>query len=258
MAFMTETAKYETKNVENMIRGSRNITFLNIFSVGKEILRIEAETYYVEDVLENGDVINIIGKFIANSDPCAKLNIVCKDERKRRPETLRKVGVTLEELRNGMEKKEMTRAVSDYFIKYDGIIVSCKPYSIISMLNNDIIESKYKSIDNSYFDIKRMAKKCGENFTDKNSLENLKETFIDCTGSYRRMKKMEQRMYMTTGELAKLMGITKETLFHYDEIGLFRPAVVMKNRYRYYEVGGLQKKRKKKMGCVSKVLILLM
>ena len=91
-----------------------------------------------------------------------------------------------------MEKKEMTRAVSDYFIKYDGIIVSCKPYSIISMLNNDIIESKYKSIDNSYFDIKRMAKKCGENFTDKNSLENLKETFIDCTGSYRRMKKMEQ------------------------------------------------------------------
>lgn len=192
MAFMTETAKYETKNVENMIRGSRNITFLNIFSVGKEILRIEAETYYVEDVLENGDVINIIGKFIANSDPCAKLNIVCKDERKRRPETLRKVGVTLEELRNGMEKKEMARAVSDYFIKYDGIIVSCKPYSIISMLNNNIIESKYKSIDNSYFDIKRMAKKCGENFTDKNSLENLKETFIDCTGSYRRMKKMEQ------------------------------------------------------------------
>ena len=30
---------------------------------------------------------------------------------------------------------------------------------------------------------------------------------------------MEQKMYMTTGELARLMGITKETLFHYDEIG---------------------------------------
>lgn len=51
---------------------------------------------------------------------------------------------------------------------------------------------------------------------------------------------MEQRMYMTTGELAKLMGITKETLFHYDEIGLFRPAVVMKNRYRYYEVSQME------------------
>lgn len=51
---------------------------------------------------------------------------------------------------------------------------------------------------------------------------------------------MEQRMYMTTGELAKLMGITKETLFHYDEIGLFRPAVVMKNGYRYYEVSQME------------------
>lgn len=47
---------------------------------------------------------------------------------------------------------------------------------------------------------------------------------------------MEQRMYLTTGELAKLMGITKETLFHYDEIGLFHPAVVMPNGYRYYQV----------------------
>ena len=27
--------------------------------------------------------------------------------------------------------------------------------------------------------------------------------------------------YMTTGELARIMGITKETLLHYDEIHLF-------------------------------------
>ena len=45
----------------------------------------------------------------------------------------------------------------------------------------------------------------------------------------------KKRMYMTTGELARIMGITKETLFHYDEIGLFRPAVVKTNGYRYYE-----------------------
>lgn len=51
---------------------------------------------------------------------------------------------------------------------------------------------------------------------------------------------MEQRMYMTTGELAKLMGITKETLFHYDEIGLFRPSVVLPNGYRYYEVSQME------------------
>ena len=47
---------------------------------------------------------------------------------------------------------------------------------------------------------------------------------------------MEQKMYLTTGELAKLMGITKETLFHYDEIGLFRPNIVMPNGYRKYEI----------------------
>ena len=51
---------------------------------------------------------------------------------------------------------------------------------------------------------------------------------------------MEQRMYMTTGELAKLMGITKETLFHYDEIELFCPAVVLPNGYRYYEVSQME------------------
>lgn len=41
---------------------------------------------------------------------------------------------------------------------------------------------------------------------------------------------MEQNIYMTTGELAKLMGITKETLFHYDEINLFCPALVTEKR----------------------------
>lgn len=40
--------------------------------------------------------------------------------------------------------------------------------------------------------------------------------------------------YMTTGEFAKLMGVTKHTLFHYDEINLFCPAVVTSQNYRYY------------------------
>ena len=192
MAFITETAKYETKNVENMISAARNITFLNTFCVGREILRIEVETYYIENNIDKNDIINSTGKFIAKSAPCDRLNIICKDKRKRRPETLKKVNVTLDELRNGMDKEEVAKTVSDYFIKYDGLIVSCKPYSIISFPNNSIVEAKYKSIDNPYFDIKKIAKKCNENFTDKNSLENIKETFIDCTGSYRRMKKMEQ------------------------------------------------------------------
>ena len=51
---------------------------------------------------------------------------------------------------------------------------------------------------------------------------------------------MEQKMYMTTGELARLMGITKETLFHYDEIGLFQPEIVKENGYRYYAINQME------------------
>lgn len=40
--------------------------------------------------------------------------------------------------------------------------------------------------------------------------------------------------YFTTGELAELLGVTKHTLFYYDEIGLFSPEVKLKNDYRLY------------------------
>lgn len=40
--------------------------------------------------------------------------------------------------------------------------------------------------------------------------------------------------YFTTGEFAKICGVRKQTLFHYDEIGIFKPAIVGENGYRYY------------------------
>lgn len=40
--------------------------------------------------------------------------------------------------------------------------------------------------------------------------------------------------YFTTGEFAKICSVEKHVLFHYDEIGLFQPAVVKENGYRYY------------------------
>ena len=45
-------------------------------------------------------------------------------------------------------------------------------------------------------------------------------------------KKLEG--YFTTGEFAKLCGVKKQTLFHYDEIGLFSPVLTKENGYRYY------------------------
>lgn len=50
---------------------------------------------------------------------------------------------------------------------------------------------------------------------------------------------MKKERYVTTGEFAKLAGVTKHTLFHYDEIGLFQPEVRLENEYRYYSFAQL-------------------
>lgn len=47
---------------------------------------------------------------------------------------------------------------------------------------------------------------------------------------------MPQTKYLSTGEFAKIMNTTKETLFHYEEMGIFYPDHVGKNGYRYYSI----------------------
>lgn len=42
--------------------------------------------------------------------------------------------------------------------------------------------------------------------------------------------------YLRTGEFAALCGVTKHTLFHYDDIGLLQPVLVDAKGYRYYSV----------------------
>lgn len=42
--------------------------------------------------------------------------------------------------------------------------------------------------------------------------------------------------YFNTGEFAKLCNIKKQTLFHYDDIGLLSPEIKTENGYRYYSV----------------------
>ena len=42
------------------------------------------------------------------------------------------------------------------------------------------------------------------------------------------------KRYLKTGEFARLCGVTKDTLFHYDDIGLLKPARVGENGYRLY------------------------
>ena len=49
------------------------------------------------------------------------------------------------------------------------------------------------------------------------------------------MKRNSGKLY-TTGEFADLFGISKDTLFYYDRIGLFSPAARSSNGYRCYSV----------------------
>ena len=47
------------------------------------------------------------------------------------------------------------------------------------------------------------------------------------------MKRQKEKLY-STGEFAKYFGIKKDTLLYYDKIGLFSPAGISSNGYRYY------------------------
>lgn len=51
---------------------------------------------------------------------------------------------------------------------------------------------------------------------------------------------MNKERYISTGEFAKLAGVTKHTLFYYDEIGLFSPEIKSENGYRYYSFAQLE------------------
>ena len=47
---------------------------------------------------------------------------------------------------------------------------------------------------------------------------------------------MKRAGKFTTGEFAGLAGVSKDTLFHYDRIGLLKPETVEENGYRYYSL----------------------
>lgn len=46
--------------------------------------------------------------------------------------------------------------------------------------------------------------------------------------------------HFTTGEFAKLCKVTKQTLFHYDQVGIFSPEIKGENDYRYYSYNQLE------------------
>ena len=51
------------------------------------------------------------------------------------------------------------------------------------------------------------------------------------------MANQKGKKHYTSGEFARLCGTTKETLRHYDNVGILKPAEVGENGYRYYTNG---------------------
>ncbi len=47
---------------------------------------------------------------------------------------------------------------------------------------------------------------------------------------------MDRVFYLTSGELAELLGVSKQTVFYYDKIGLLCPQQRAGNHYRYYSL----------------------
>ena len=46
----------------------------------------------------------------------------------------------------------------------------------------------------------------------------------------------KKQAWFLTGDFAKLCGVSKHLLFHYDEVGVVKPARVEENGYRYYSI----------------------
>ncbi|WP_349948617.1 MerR family DNA-binding transcriptional regulator [Lacrimispora sp. BS-2] len=47
---------------------------------------------------------------------------------------------------------------------------------------------------------------------------------------------MSDNPYLTTSEFAKACGVSKYTLFHYDNIGILKPEYVNDKGYRFYSL----------------------
>ncbi len=51
---------------------------------------------------------------------------------------------------------------------------------------------------------------------------------------------MSQTKYISVSEFAKINGVSKHTLYHYDDIQLFCPILKPNNKYRYYSIDQIE------------------
>lgn len=198
---------YAIDDVLNIIQANKEFTFLNVACTNDAIIKVHVETYYDESSL-------------SDKQPIDQLTIVFKDTKKRQTKTLAKLGVTKEEIQNGLPDNEGSFKLSEYFIKHDGIIVSYQTDAKVRRLNKKIQENMFKSISNYTLDIKAMAKICKIDYPDLGTITNTKRAFKSCLNIYDRLKHIEMNKqgcivhyayYMEFGGCNKLQRIFCKT-----------------------------------------------
>lgn len=166
---------YKWQNVQQQLR-NQEITFLHILSASDGIIeKIELKSY------------------IGNTDTMSdSLEIFYHDTKKRRQTTLKKLGITQDDLDNGNDMPDFCKNISDYFIMHNGPIVADKPTSKIKAINKLIEENHFKQIENKVFDIRNMLKSCGETYKGDGSIRSLRSLLHTCFEKYKRLEKIEQ------------------------------------------------------------------
>lgn len=119
-----------------------------------------------------------------------RLDIIFQDMKKRQKKTLDKAGVTAWQLRNGMERMEAAKQLSEYFIQNDGPLVGYEVRSAKRKLDKTIREHMFKPIGCACLDLGEMARECGI-YQGKDMVK----VFADCLGQYRRFQWMERNQF---------------------------------------------------------------
>lgn len=176
------------------------ITFLQVFvSSDKKILRCKAETY--------------IGGAETGS-----LDVIFHDEKKRQEKTLKKIGLTSQQLMEGVDPEDGARQISDYFILHDGVITGYGAQAAKRKINNLIMEYQFKTAGCKTLDLGKMLNECGLYHG-----KDVRHMFEECLYRYEQFYQMEQNHFYCTVNNAYSMTAnyknSRETVFCNTSIG---------------------------------------
>ena len=160
--------EYSKENVWKIMENSKTVNFIRAIGLpDRKNIRIDIETYAVTDGEVGQELID-------------ELHILRQDMTRRTAKTLKKLDVTAEELKNGIADEEAVKQISEYLHKHDGVVVSYGTSAVISDINKIALEFQVPLIENNQFDMKKMTKKCDEDYPDRSTIKNTREALKYC------------------------------------------------------------------------------